>query len=99
MSKAFKNVSVELPESVIAIVIAAGGTDPKRGGLPFAMASILGALPFIAAALYKELSADEYAGFVVAMKLYMEQVLEIIDAENPQAALNAAVASQARRVH
>jgi hypothetical protein len=82
-------VGVELPPSVIAIITAAGGADPAKGGMPYAMASILGALPWIGVALFKELTPEQYAAFLNSVNANMRQVWAILSAEDPKAAFDA----------
>lgn len=88
--KGWTNYVVELPSSVIAIVEAAGGADPSKGGMPFAMASIVGALPWIAVAVYKSATAEEYAQFAEQLKANMQMVWTIAGAFDPEAAFEAA---------
>jgi hypothetical protein len=95
----WKTVEVALPPSVVAIIEAAGGADPKHGGMPHAMAMLMGTLPWIAVALYKTLPPDEYAAFVRAVKGYMEQAWVIIGAENPPAAFDAAYTAARRSIN
>jgi hypothetical protein len=76
--KGWKNVGVELPPSIVAILTAAGGTEAKFGGMPRAMASILGALPWIAVQLFKSLPEDEYKAFAGAVRAQLQQVWQII---------------------
>lgn len=83
--KGWKNVGVMLPPSIIAIITAAGGADPTKGGMPYAMASIVGALPWIAVALYGELPREEYDAFAQAAKGYLQQAWEVIGAQDPKA--------------
>ena len=90
--KGWKNVGVYLPPSVIAIIKAAGGADPKRGGMPYAMASILGALPWIAVQLYKELPPEEYREFANAVRMNMQEVWSIVGSDDPKAAFDEAYA-------
>lgn len=85
----WKNVGVEIPNSVAAIINAANGADPAKGGMPFAMASIMGALPWIAVALFEALPRDEYDEFAKAMKAMMQQVWQIAGSENPRVAFDA----------
>jgi len=96
--KGWKNVGVELPPSVIAIITAAGGADPQQGGMPRAMASIVGAIPWIAVALYELLPQDEYAAFAQQLRSNMQQVWSIAGAEDPKAAFDVAFAAAKRGV-
>jgi hypothetical protein len=96
--KGWKNVGVELPTSVCDIINAANGADPAKGGMPFAMASIIGALPWIAVALYEALPPDEYHDFLRQMKGYMEQAWSIAAAKNPRRAFDTAFAAAKRSV-
>lgn len=86
--KGWTTYGVELPASVTKIVDAAGGADPKRGGMPFAMASILGALPWIAVALFKVAPKAEYLEFAAQVKANMQQAWEIIGSDNPPKAFD-----------
>lgn len=88
--KDWKTVGVNLPRSVAAIIAAAEGADPKKGGMPFALASIIGALPWIAVALFKELPRDEYDAFAKQARDNMQQAWQIIGAEDPSAAFDEA---------
>lgn len=94
LPKGFKRVGVELPPSVIAIIRAAGGED----NFPRAMASIVGALPWIAAALYDSLPESEYRAFAAAMRPNYEQVMEIVEADNPRKAFDEEFERQKRAV-
>lgn len=93
-----KMVNVELPGSVAAILKAAGGDKPITG-MPFAMASILGALPWIGVAPYKAMPEAEYRKFARQVRLNMDQAWDIIGAENPPAAFGAAYELAKRQVH
>jgi hypothetical protein len=86
----WKNVGVHLPSSVVAIIAAAGGAESEKGGMPRAMASIVGALPWIAVALYQELPAEEYAAFAGQVKANMQQAWQIIGADDPKTAFDVA---------
>lgn len=97
--KGWKTVGVDLPPSVVAIITAAGGADPKKGGMPYALAGILGALPWIAAALYKQMPESEYRAFAKQAKANMDQAWEIIGAKNPPEAFDAAFAAAKRSVN
>lgn len=97
--KGWKNVGVWLPDSVVAIIKAAGGAEPEKGGMPYAMASIVGALPWIAVALHKELPPDEYADFVRQCKANMQQAFSIIGHANPPEAFEAAVAAAQKQLN
>lgn len=66
--------------------------------MPRAMAHILGALPWIAVALYKSLPQAEYDAFAGQVKSNMQQAWEIIGADNPPAAFDAAYAAAKRSV-
>ena len=97
--KGWSKFGVELPPSVIAILAAAGGDDPKRGGMPYAMASIVGALPWIAVAVFKALPPEEYAAFARQAKMNMQQAWSIIGSDNPPAAFDAAFEAAKREVN
>lgn len=86
----WKNVGVQLPSSIVALIAAAGGAESEKGGMPRAMASIIGALPWIAVALYRELPAEEYAAFAGQVRANMQQAWQIIGADDPKAAFDAA---------
>lgn len=96
--KGWKNVGVELPPSVIAIVRAAGGDDPTKGGMPYAMASLVGALPWIAVALFESLPPEEYAEFRTMLRQELQGSWAIIGAENPKAAFDEAIARAKKSV-
>jgi len=95
----WKNVGVELPDSVCKIILAAGGADPANGGMPRAMASIVGALPWIAAVLHKALPDDEYRAFAQQLKENMQIVWTIAGAENPSTAFDEAFANAKKQVN
>ena len=95
----WNNVGVSVPASVAAIITAAGGAEPKQRGMPYAMASIVGALPWIAVALFKELPPEEYADFACHARLNMQQAWSIIGSDNPPAAFDEAVAAAKKAVH
>ena len=88
--KGWKNYGVYLPATVKAIIDAAGGADPKHGGMPYAMASIIGALPHIAVALHGEMSPQDYAEFAQQVKANLQQVWQIVGANDPKAAFDEA---------
>lgn len=96
--KGWKDVGVWLPASITKIIKAAGGADPKHGGMPYAMAAIVGALPWIAVQLYQELTPEEYAEFAAQTRGNMGVAWSIIGAENPKAAFDAAFANAKRQV-
>lgn len=98
-SKGWKKVVVFLPPSVVAIIAAAGGADSKTGGMPRAMAMIVGALPWIAVALFKELPSDEYAAFAQQIKTNMQAVWSIAGADDPPAAFAAAMATAKNEIN
>ena len=83
LPKGFKRVGVELPPSVIAIVRAADG----EYNFPKAMAAILGAVPWIAVALY-EADPEGYAHFVKALGPNWDSIRQICEAENPREAFD-----------
>ena len=87
---------VELPGSIIAIIQAAGGAELATGGLPRAMASIVGALPWIAVALSETVTPQEYADFLAELKGNMQMVWSIAAAPNVRAALDDAIARAKR---
>lgn len=89
---------VWLPPSVTAIIEAAGGHDPTRGGMPYAMASIVGALPWIAVEMFKALPPAEYAEFANQMKANMQQAWQIAGSDNPPAAFEAALERAKRSI-
>ena len=95
----WNNVGVCLPPSVAAIITAAGGADPKQGGMPYAMAGIVGALPWIAVALFKELPPEEYAACARQARLNMQQAWSIIGSDNPPAAFDEAGAAAKQAVN
>lgn len=93
----WKAVGVNLPPTIVAIIQAAGGDDlTGKRGMPYALASIMGALPWIAVALYKTLPPDEYAAFARSVKGNMQQVWAIIGADDPPAAFDEAYAKAKR---
>ena len=90
MPTGYRNVGVVLPSSVVKIITAAGGGDAATGGLPFAMASIIGALPWIAVALSKELTKEEYREFVNQVRAELQGAFAIVAAEDPKRAFDEA---------
>lgn len=91
-------VAVALPPSVQAIIAAAGGADPSTGGMPHAMAVIVGALPWIAAGLYDVLTEDEYRQFAQQLKDNMQMAWSVAGAQNPRRAFDEAFARAQRSV-
>lgn len=90
----YRLVGVDLPQSVIDIIQAAGGTDTAIG-MPKAMASIVGCLPWIAVALFQTLPPDKYQAFATQLKENMQLAWFIAGHENPEAAFDGAM-SRAR---
>jgi hypothetical protein len=88
-NKDWKNVGVDLPPSVGDIIRAAGGMDPKLGGMPYAMAAIIAALPWIAAELFKALPSREYKAFARNTEANMHAALDVITADDPVAEFHA----------
>jgi hypothetical protein len=84
IGKQFKKVGVDLPPSVLAIVRAAGGEE----NMPKALASIMGAIPWLAVALYDALPSEEYRAFAGQAHANMRQVWEIVGAENVREAFD-----------
>ncbi len=95
----FETFRVELPASVIAIIRAAGGHDPSKGGMPYAMASIVGALPWIAVAMYRSLPLGHYAGFAKQMEENIALAMEIVVSDNPEEAFERAYTAAKRAVN
>lgn len=93
----FKTVGVDLPPSVVEILKAANAADHSKGGMPFAMASIIGALPWIAAAVH-ESAPEYYPAFVRSLKANLQSVWQIINHENPRAELERVIAEAKRSV-
>ncbi len=95
MAKDFKKVRVGLPASVMDIVKAAGG----EANMPLTMATILGAVPWIALGLWESLPEDEYRAFANQLRANMQLAWEIAGAADPKAAFDAALEREKRGVN
>lgn len=92
VSSEFRQVKVQLPASVIKIVEAAGANDEANGGFPHAMALIVGALPWLAVALFKAVERDQYDQFAQQLKENLQFAWSIAGADNPETAFDQALA-------
>jgi len=90
-----KKVGVSLPPSVLAIIDAAGG----REDFPRAMASIVGALPWIAVALHGALEQTEYRALMGQVRHELQGAWAIIAAPDPRIAFEAAVDAAKREIN
>lgn len=77
-------INIELPPSVAAILDAAGAKG--EGGLPHAMSAIIGALPWIGAALFKHVPPDDWALFLGHIEMNLNLTWEILSDPDPPAA-------------
>jgi hypothetical protein len=82
------HVGVYLPDSILRIIDAAGGGVD----MPRAMASIVGALPWICVAVSQKLTREEYVAFIQEMRGQLDGCWRIIAADDPKAAFDRAFA-------
>lgn len=92
MAGDFKRVRVDLPPSVAAIVLAAGGDKH----MPMAMARIVGALPWIARVLFDALPEDEYRAFAGQLRMNTDIALRIAESDDVESAFVAVFERQTR---
>lgn len=91
-------IPVLLPSAIGDIVVAAGGTDPKRG-MEHAMMHIVGALPWLVVMLHELLTPDDYEKFRAQFLHNLHLAAEIAKAADPDAALASLIEASRLGVH
>lgn len=76
-----------LPDQVWAIIQAAGYDEAAPFKIEPAMGTIISALAWIAAALFQEMTEDQYRYFREIVKLQLADARKVIGATNPPSAL------------